>query len=128
MDRYLTSLNKYGKVTKEQVEKELENYPYNPLHVSCLVEIGVKVLPDEDSARAYYEDHPILQQNFEHLARITGYLVGSLDRWNSAKRAEFYAREKHTLPNQYSPEEKDRIEKEKRAVLNTLQSEYQKAL
>ena len=26
MDRYLTSLNKYGKVTKEQVEKALEEY------------------------------------------------------------------------------------------------------
>lgn len=128
MQRYLDSLNKYGKVTKEQVEEVLEDYPYDPLHVSCLVEAGVKLLPDEDSARAYFEDHPIPQHNFEHLARITGYLVGSLDRWNSAKQAEFYAREKHTLPNRYSSEEKDKIEMEKRVALDMLQSEYRKAL
>ena len=32
---------------------------------------------------------------FERLRRITGYLVGSLDRWNDAKRAEEKARVKH---------------------------------
>ena len=72
MNKYLKSLNKYGKVTKEQVEKGLEEYPYDPLHVSCLVELGVKLLPDEDSARAYFEDHKEEGQRFERLARITG--------------------------------------------------------
>lgn len=32
---------------------------------------------------------------FERLRRITGYLVGSLDRWNDAKRAEEQDRVKH---------------------------------
>ena len=32
---------------------------------------------------------------FERLRRITGYLVGTLDRWNDAKRAEEKARVKH---------------------------------
>lgn len=72
MDRYLKSLNKYGKVTREQVEKGLEEYSYDPLHVSCLVELGVKLLPDEDSARAYFKDHKVEGQRFERLARITG--------------------------------------------------------
>ena len=72
MNKYLKSLNKYGKVTKEQVEKELENYPYDPLHVSCLVEIGIKLLPDKDSARAYYKDHKEEGRSFERLRRITG--------------------------------------------------------
>lgn len=72
MNRYLKSLNKYGKVTKEQVQKGLENYPYDPLHVSCLVEVGVKLLPNEDSARAYFNDHKAEGQNFERLRRITG--------------------------------------------------------
>ena len=72
MDRYLTSLNKYGKVTKEQVKKELEDYPYDPLHVSCLRELGVRLLPDEDSARAYFEDHKEEGRSFERLRRITG--------------------------------------------------------
>lgn len=32
---------------------------------------------------------------FERIRRITGYLVGSMDRWNSAKRAEEHDRVKH---------------------------------
>lgn len=34
---------------------------------------------------------------FERIRRITGYLVGSLNRWNNAKRAEEHDRVKHTL-------------------------------
>ena len=32
----------------------------------------------------------------ERIRRITGYLVGSTDRWNDAKRAELKDRVKHT--------------------------------
>lgn len=32
---------------------------------------------------------------FERIRRITGYLVGSIDRWNNAKRAEEHDRLKH---------------------------------
>lgn len=32
---------------------------------------------------------------FERIRRITGYLVGSLDRWNDAKKAEERDRVKH---------------------------------
>ncbi|MDO4271613.1 MAG: anaerobic ribonucleoside triphosphate reductase [Candidatus Saccharibacteria bacterium] len=35
--------------------------------------------------------------SFERLRRITGYLVGTLDRWNDAKRAEEKARVKHNV-------------------------------
>ncbi len=34
---------------------------------------------------------------FERLRRITGYLVGSLERWNDAKKAEEKARVKHSV-------------------------------
>ena len=33
---------------------------------------------------------------FERIRRITGYLVGTLDKWNDAKRAEERDRVKHT--------------------------------
>ncbi len=33
---------------------------------------------------------------FERIRRITGYLVGTLDRFNDAKRAEEHDRVKHT--------------------------------
>lgn len=34
---------------------------------------------------------------FERIRRITGYLVGSLNRFNNAKRAEEHDRVKHDL-------------------------------
>lgn len=36
---------------------------------------------------------------FERIRRITGYLVGSLDRFNNAKRAEEKDRVKHNVGN-----------------------------
>lgn len=35
--------------------------------------------------------------NFERIRRITGYLVGTMDKWNDAKRAEERDRVKHGL-------------------------------
>lgn len=34
-------------------------------------------------------------ERFERIRRITGYLVGSIDRWNNAKQAEERDRVKH---------------------------------
>lgn len=33
---------------------------------------------------------------FERIRRITGYLVGTTDRWNDAKKAELRDRVRHT--------------------------------
>ena len=35
-------------------------------------------------------------EKFERIRRITGYLVGTLERWNNYKRAEEHDRKKHT--------------------------------
>lgn len=35
---------------------------------------------------------------FERIRRITGYLVGTIDRFNDAKKAEVRDRVKHQLP------------------------------
>ena len=72
LDKFYESLNRYGKVSKEAIKKELENWHYDPLSVTCLIEAGVKLLPNEDSKRAYFEDHKVEGQRFERLARITG--------------------------------------------------------
>ena len=37
------------------------------------------------------------QQPFERIRRITGYLVGTLERFNNAKRAEEHDRVKHSI-------------------------------
>ena len=34
---------------------------------------------------------------FERIRRITGYLVGTMDKWNAAKRAEARDRVKHGM-------------------------------
>lgn len=34
---------------------------------------------------------------FERIRRITGYIVGTMDKWNDAKRAEERDRVKHSM-------------------------------
>ena len=41
-------------------------------------------------------DYTTQGQKFERIRRITGYLVGTIDRWNNAKRAEEQERVKHS--------------------------------
>lgn len=48
-------------------------------------------------------------RDFERIRRITGYLVGTIDRWNNAKRAEERDRVKHTL--QSAPAKKPAVKK-----------------
>lgn len=36
-------------------------------------------------------------EKFERIRRITGYLVGSMDSWNDAKRSEEHERVKHNV-------------------------------
>lgn len=45
-----------------------------------------------DMSYSFGEDVP-----FERIRRITGYLVGTIDRFNNAKRAEVEDRVKHSL-------------------------------
>ncbi len=56
---------------------------------------------------------------FERLRRITGYLVGSLERWNDGKKAEEHDRVKHEvrcdLNGVYSPDEKAEREAAKKS-------------
>lgn len=109
IDRYYNSLNKYGEVKKEDIEKAISELHYDPLHYSVLVELGVQLLPNDESAKKYLAEHPLDNIQFERLRRITGYLVGSLERWNDGKKAEEAVRVKHSV-GQYSPENKDRLE------------------
>ena len=47
---------------------------------------------DDGNAREVFYWHPV---EFQRIRRITGYLVGTIDRWNDAKRAEEKDRAKH---------------------------------
>ena len=46
----------------------------------------------DGNAREVFYWHPV---EFQRIRRITGYLVGTIDRWNDAKRAEEKDRVKH---------------------------------
>ena len=101
-DRFLKSLDSYAKVPKNAVKEALAALDnYENMHVSLLVEAGVKLLEkygSEEIAEKYYDDHAeYFGEKFERLRRITGYLVGTLDRWNDAKRAEEHDRVKHSV-------------------------------
>lgn len=61
--------------------------------VNCPVkEIDVKLCNDGNVDVEYFAQG----EKFERIRRITGYLVGSLERWNNAKQAEEHERVKHT--------------------------------
>ncbi len=54
--------------------------------------VHITILPDGNCALDYKMKEP----PFQRIRRITGYLVGTLDRFNNAKRAEEHERVKHT--------------------------------
>lgn len=101
LDRFKKSLNSYAKVEAKDIEAGLKTLDhYENLHVSRLVELGTQLLvrSDETAAKKYYDDHAqYFGAQFERLRRITGYLVGSLERWNDGKKAEEAARVKHSV-------------------------------
>ena len=63
----------------------------------------MKILTWEEHKKAeeYFSAHSEYFGNqFERLRRITGYLVGSLERWNDGKKAEEHDRVKHGIDDQ----------------------------
>lgn len=100
-ERFKKSLNSYAEVPADAIETALKEVPYDTPHVSVLVRAGIALIEkygDESKARQYYEDHKqYFGEKFERLRRITGYLVGTLDRWNDGKKAEESMRVKHSV-------------------------------
>jgi len=101
--RFVKSLSRYAKVSEKEAKEVLAEYDqYEDMHVSCLVEAGMKLIGEKAGDKAmkeYFNDHAewFEEGKFERLRRITGYLVGTLDRWNDAKKAEEAARVKHSV-------------------------------
>lgn len=59
-----------------------------------LISLDINVENDDEVTLTYTLDNDI---PFERIRRITGYLVGTLDKWNDAKRAEEHDRVKHKI-------------------------------
>lgn len=74
-------------------KQELQNYvDYVKARVDeDIVSIHVKMRDDG----TVDVDYTAQGQKFERIRRITGYLVGTIDRWNDSKQAEERDRVKH---------------------------------
>lgn len=83
-------VNVHGDITeKEQaayIKRAEEKFGQELMGIDIIVE-------NDDEVMIKYH---LSRQPFERIRRITGYLVGSLDKWNNAKRAEEHDRVKHT--------------------------------
>ena len=103
LKRFEKSISKYAKVSEKEIREALKDFDqYETMHVSCLVEVALKLIAEksgEEAAKEYFTEHDMWfgEGKFERLRRITGYLVGTLDRWNDAKKAEESARVKHSV-------------------------------
>lgn len=103
LKRFIKSLSKYAKISEKETKEALAEFDqYETMHVSCLVEVGMKLIGEkagDEAMKEYFTEHEMWfdEGKFERLRRITGYLVGTLDRWNDAKKAEEKARVKHCV-------------------------------
>lgn len=68
------------------IERAIQKYGVEPQH------IDIKVCGDEVEL-----DYDFGGKPFQRIRRITGYLVGTLDRFNNAKRCEERERVKHGI-------------------------------
>lgn len=79
-----------GALAQEEINayiaRATKKYGQEPKHIDITV--------DGDEVELRYDLTP---RPFHRIRRITGYLVGTLDRFNDAKRAEEHDRVKHSL-------------------------------
>ncbi len=77
-------------------QKEIDAYVdrANELYGDKCIGMKIEVTDDEYVNITYMLKNDV---PFERIRRITGYLVGTLDKWNDAKRAEEQDRVKHTV-------------------------------
>lgn len=80
-----------GKIPQDEIDYYIEHaedqYPKKHLRA-----IDLDIDGEYVNVRYHFSDHP-----FQRIRRITGYLVGTLDRFNNGKRAEEKDRVKHGL-------------------------------
>ena len=93
MDGVIVSL--FGEVDSPQEEAAAYVKRGKDLYGRKLAGMSLKVDEKEpDMIEVHYIMH---KEPFERIRRITGYLVGGLNRWNDGKRAEERDRVKHEV-------------------------------
>ena len=92
---------------KRKVEVVIKSGEFSPLEVEYYIQVVQSKLPKEKELSQIILsegkdgnvdiDYVAVLPKFERIRRITGYLVGTIDRWNDAKRAEEHDRVKHGI-------------------------------
>lgn len=80
-----------GTLPQEEIDSYI-NHGKEKFHGKNILAMDIKV--DGDYVDIDYTLEPV---KFERIRRITGYLVGTTDRFNDAKRAEEHDRVKHDI-------------------------------
>ena len=99
-----------SKTSSKQVDVDLEVMDAFSNHVEEASEIHVIASPTERGAGV----------KFDRIRRITGYLVGTLDRFNDGKRAEEHDRVKHSATLQDELDEMSRTENSENDLLSQM--------
>lgn len=80
---------KNGQLSEQEIDSYLD-YVRQKFPDKTIKTLEISV--DGDFVDLKYEFEPV---PFERIRRITGYLVGTTDRWNNAKQSELKDRVKH---------------------------------
>ena len=79
--------------SKEEVGKYIE---YIIQKRNCKMSDIAKLNLTLEGENSVAMDYELKERRFERIRRITGYLTGTVDCWNDAKRAELNDRVKHS--------------------------------
>ena len=79
--------------SKEEIGKYIE---YIIQKRNCKMSDIAKLSLTLEGDNSVAMDYELKERRFERIRRITGYLTGTIDRWNDAKKAELNDRVKHS--------------------------------
>ncbi|NLI95000.1 MAG: hypothetical protein GX350_04270 [Erysipelotrichaceae bacterium] len=86
----MLKVNVYGGMLKEEEKQAYVDYALTQEHEQTLKELDITLDGEYVTLAYHYDSVP-----FERIRRITGYLVGTTDRFNDGKKAEVDNRVKH---------------------------------
>ena len=94
IDGVEVTIEGYTDIDEREVEKYISYIRENDINSQKdgrLSKLTISPATSDEVNLKYTFDMP----KFERIRRITGYLVGTIDRWNNAKRSEERERVKH---------------------------------
>lgn len=93
VDGVRVTVHQLPDVTVNEVKNYLELLAKNVPEGSHLTSLSIAKTGNDDHVAL---DYTLQNPPMERIRRITGYLVGTVDRWNNAKQAELRDRVKHS--------------------------------